>query len=628
LVLSAAASASAPAPAANPSERDLEAFFDSYLAAQMATQHVAGAAVAVVEGDRVLLTKGYGQADLAQRTPVDPERTTFLLGSLSKVFTWTAVMQLVERGQLDLDADVNRYLDFRLPETFPQPITLRHLMDHTSGFEDRKFGQLSPGPAPEVSLGNWLKGNLPARILPPGRFSAYGNYNAALAGYVVERVSGLPFDDYVDQRLLAPLGMTHTTSRQPPPEPLAARRSQLYRFTGGEYRPQPQLSRAALDPAPAGAFQASAADVARFMIAHVNGGAVGAGRILEPATVERMHGRSFGHDPRVNGFAHGFWELGTNGEAIIGHAGSHFVGNSLLLLFPARRLGVFVVTNSEGGNAFVGSNYFTFLRAFVDRFFPAPAPPVAPTSTSGAAERAERFTGSYHLTMGRSESGPEKLFALMAVGMEQDGDGIAVLLPSGRERFVEVEPLLFRQVNGDARIVFHEEDGQVVQAFYGPAPLTALVKNRWFEAPAFQLSLLAGSVLLFLSFLVAAPVTFLLRRRRPGRAPAAPSTIAAVLCAGVTCALGISLVLGVTASILDMVGLYLGRLPLWALVRPGSVLVACLACATFAFAVVAWVKRRGALLGRIYFSFVAVAGVAFVWFLSFWNLLGNGFRAG
>jgi CubicO group peptidase (beta-lactamase class C family) len=138
---------------------------------------------------------------------VDPEKTTFLLGSLSKVFTWTAVMQLVEQGQLDLDADVNRYLDFRIPDTFPAPITLRDPMDHTSGFEDRKFGQLSPGPSPSAPLGTWVKGNLPARILPPGRFSAYGNYNAALAGYVVERVSDLRFDDYVDQRILAPLGL-------------------------------------------------------------------------------------------------------------------------------------------------------------------------------------------------------------------------------------------------------------------------------------------------------------------------------------------------------------------------------------------------------------------------------------
>lgn len=186
--------ASTPSPPANPNAHDLASFFDRYLGAHMAANHVVGAAVAVVEGDRVLLAKGYGQADLSRGTPVDAEKTTFLIGSLSKIFTWTAVMQLAERGKVDLDADVNRYLDFRIPDTFPEPVTLRHLMDHTSGFENRKFGQLSAGPGPAAPLRAWLAGHVPARIFRPGLFSAYGNYNAALAGYVVQRVSGMPFD--------------------------------------------------------------------------------------------------------------------------------------------------------------------------------------------------------------------------------------------------------------------------------------------------------------------------------------------------------------------------------------------------------------------------------------------------
>ena len=116
---------------------ELEAFLDELLAKDMEEYHIAGAAVSVVKDGKLFFAKGYGYADLEKGIPVDPEQTIFRIGSIGKMFTWTAVMQLVEQGKLDLDADVNTYLDFRIPDTYPQPITLKHLMTHTSGFEDR-----------------------------------------------------------------------------------------------------------------------------------------------------------------------------------------------------------------------------------------------------------------------------------------------------------------------------------------------------------------------------------------------------------------------------------------------------------------------------------------------------------
>src|SRR5512141_299574 len=118
---------------------EMEAFIDKLLKHEMDENHIAGAAVAVVKDGKLFFTKGYGYADLENKIPVDPEQTIFRIGSVSKTFTWTAVMQLVEQGKLDLDADVNTYLDGRIPATYPQPITLKHLLTHTAGFEDQMF---------------------------------------------------------------------------------------------------------------------------------------------------------------------------------------------------------------------------------------------------------------------------------------------------------------------------------------------------------------------------------------------------------------------------------------------------------------------------------------------------------
>ena len=123
----------------------MEAFLDKLLGREMEKHHIAGAAVSVVKDGKLFFAKGYGYADLENGIPVDPEQTIFRIGSVAKLFTWTAVMQLVEQGKLDLDADINTYLDFRIPDTYPQPITLKHLLTHTSGFEDRYFESAGVG---------------------------------------------------------------------------------------------------------------------------------------------------------------------------------------------------------------------------------------------------------------------------------------------------------------------------------------------------------------------------------------------------------------------------------------------------------------------------------------------------
>src|SRR5262245_48494785 len=214
--------AAAPAPtAAHPlTAQDVEAFLEGLIPAEIERNDIAGATVAIVKDGKLLFAKGYGYADVAKHTPVSAEETLFRPGSVSKLFTWTAVMQLVEQGKLDLDRDVNEYLDFKIPATYAEPITLRHLMTHTPGFEEAIKDLFVPDASQLKPLRDYLTNHIPRRIFPPGKIPAYSNYATALAGYIVERVSGKPYNEYIRDEILLALGMNRSTFVQPLPAEL------------------------------------------------------------------------------------------------------------------------------------------------------------------------------------------------------------------------------------------------------------------------------------------------------------------------------------------------------------------------------------------------------------------------
>src|SRR5579862_1178426 len=267
--------AQAPKPAAPKTavpltEADLETFLDGFMPLQIERMNVAGAVIAVVKDGKILFAKGYGYADVAHKRPIVPESTLFRPGSISKLFTWTAVMQQVEQGKLDLDTDVNTYLDFKVPAAFGKPITLRDIMTHRSGYQET-IKQLFVKTEPElIPRRQYLIEHMPKRIFPPGKVPAYSNYATTLAAYIVERVSGQPFEEYVEQHIFQPLDMHHATFRQPLPAALASQMSNGYKQAsdsakGFEY----------VEVAPAGALSAAAVDMCHFMIAHLQDGKYG-----------------------------------------------------------------------------------------------------------------------------------------------------------------------------------------------------------------------------------------------------------------------------------------------------------------------------------------------------------------
>src|SRR5262249_48546758 len=207
---------------------DFETLLDALIPSQLQNRNIAGAVVSVVKDGNVLFQKGYGYADVEAKRPILPDQTLFRPGSISKLFTATAVMQLVEQGKLDLDRDVNDYLDFPIPKTYPEAVTLRQLLTHTAGFEETLKNLFVAHESDIKPLRAYLVNEMPARIFPPGKIPAYSNYGFTLAGYIVERASGEKFERYIDNHILKPLEMNHSTFDQPLPPQLAPQMSRAY----------------------------------------------------------------------------------------------------------------------------------------------------------------------------------------------------------------------------------------------------------------------------------------------------------------------------------------------------------------------------------------------------------------
>ncbi len=316
---------------------DLGAFLDGFVPLQLHRENIAGAVVLVVKDGKVLYEQGYGYADVGKKTPVSPSGTLFRPGSVSKLFTWTAVMQLIERGKINLDENVNSYLDFQIPDAFAKPITMRDLMTHTAGFEESvKDLIIQPGTG-MPSLREYLVTHMPKRVYALGTTPAYSNYGATLAGYIVQRLSGLPFDEYVEANIFVPLGMMHSTFRQPLPDALQPMMSDGYALASDKAKQFEMIS-----VGPAGSSSVSAEDISRFMLAHLQQGQYQGARILSPATAALMHSAQFAAHPLLPHMCLGFYEETRNGHRIIGHGGDTQWFHSDLHLMQDENLGFFV----------------------------------------------------------------------------------------------------------------------------------------------------------------------------------------------------------------------------------------------------------------------------------------------
>jgi CubicO group peptidase (beta-lactamase class C family) len=485
---------------------DVEAFLDGVMPLQLAREDIAGAVIAVVKDGKLLFAKGYGYSDVEKKIPVSPDGTLFRPGSISKLFTWTAVMQQVEQGKLDLDRDVNDYIDFKIPATYPKPITLRNIMTHTPGFEEAVQDLIATDAKSLSPLGDYLKTHQPARIFPPGTTPAYSNYATALAGYIVQRVSGQPFDDYIDEHILKPLGMTHSTFRQPLPDTLTPFMSKGY-----ERASQPAKPFEFVVAAPAGSSSVTATDISRFMIAHLQDGQYEGAQILRPETAKLMHARAFANLPDMNGMALGFYEETRNGHRIIGHGGDTQYFHSDLHLISDAGVGFFISYNSAGKGEIRGRE--AVWDKFLDRYFPYEPP--AGSAVASAAQDAQSVSGRYIVSRREETTILKPLNVVSEAKVSQNKDGTISLdafkdLNGQAKKFREIAPLMFRDVNGQDRIAFKRDDtGNLVLVV--DFPFMVFQKALWYQNSVLNLPLIVGALVILVLTLVLWPVAALIR---------------------------------------------------------------------------------------------------------------------
>jgi CubicO group peptidase (beta-lactamase class C family) len=602
---------------------DLEQFLDETINAQLRDLNVPGAAVAVVANGELALVKGYGQANLAQNQPVDGEQTLFRTGSVGKLITWTAVMQLVEQGRLDLHADVNDYLDFAIPASFAEPITLAHLMTHTAGFEDQGEALFVLDEAKMTPLRQYLVDLQPDRFFAPGRAQAYSNYGVALAGYIVERVTGEPFAAYVEQHIFAPLEMSRSTLRQPVPAELASHLAVGYgpgnlgTLPGGfVYMP----------PYPAGAMSASAADMGRFAIAHLQDGRYQDAIILQPETVALMQSRQYAADPRLDGMGYGFMIQRVNGQEILFHRGATFQFNAALYLLPAENVGLYVVYNGADG---VDTPADLWER-FMNRYYPGGETAVLQPAP-GDAQAIAAHNGEYHLARAHF-SGPAKVFRLLeSAQVVASRDGYLQVTVEGRtERYVQVEPGLFRHETAASYLAFHADEESVRWLSLDGRPVflnftaTSAFAVPWYASLSVSVLLIGLTILLFVASAVGWLIGWLRNRATERPLPLRLSrwTAVAFLLGLLFFLIAFANVVGDIDPAFGVPRLFFGEAGRLTLVLTLPWLAAAMAVGLAVSAVLVWRETAVALWGKLHLTLLSLLALALVWWLAYWGLLG------
>lgn len=477
---------------------DLEAFSDEFMAQAMAEFHVPGAALVVVQNDRVLLSKGFGYANLDAQIPLTPATPT-RPASLAKTFAFMTILQLYDQGRLEFSDSVNQHLSSPLLHDTFAPMSIHNFLTHTEGFEDRTVGVVAPSDDEILPIQTHFERTSPGRIMPPGEMITYGNFGSVLASVLTEQISGQTFADYTAENIFQPLGMTRTTFAQPMPAELFANLGTEYILEDGNPQPAPHVYP---NVAAGGGITSSAEDMGKFMMVLLQNGAYEGARLLEEETASMMLTQQFSGHPDLPGTTYGFMEHFENGQRAVRRDGYGLESRSRIFLIPEEGVGIYLYYN-------VGENELrnAFFSQFLDEFYPA-----APHNTTPANSDNAHLDGVYAAVQTDNHT-YGKLQAIFA-GVQQvrhEDDGSMTLTPlnfdayggiEAESHWSEASPLFYQRIDVDeGSVAFRETDGETY-LFMGTGMLGAYRKMAWYETPLFQGGLATASLLMFVATLV------------------------------------------------------------------------------------------------------------------------------
>tara|TARA_Y100001970_G_scaffold1194_1_gene1404 strand:+ start:8249 stop:10189 length:1941 start_codon:yes stop_codon:yes gene_type:complete len=610
----------------------VEAFFDGVISTHMKENKSPSGTISLVYRDRIIFSKGYGYQDIEKNISVVADKTMFRPGSVSKLFTWTAVMQLKEQGKLDLDTDVNKYLKtFKIKDTYPgEPVTLRHILTHTPGFEDGGLGYLIIEDFDKViPLRDAMEKYQPKRVNPPGVQTSYSNYATALAGLIVSNISGMSFENYIKKFIFEPLNMNHSTFEEPLPNELENNMAIGYAFEKGRFAEKP--FEIISNFGPAGALSATSTDMANFSLAFLNGGSFKGiynvdgknytNRILQEATITEMLSQNFSHDSRFPGMALGFYETNVNGNRLVGHGGDTQYFHSDLAIDLENDLAIFVSFSGVGG-AKVRS---VIVPAFYNEFFPVDPSPLSISEDFN--ERANRYTGSYKFWRSNFST-IEKLINIgsaitVAPSSENtiilSGQMVKLFLGDANIQFIEIDNNLFQERGGKNKIAFQEnDDGEIIGMIFDSLPFMSMYKASMWKGDSFNYMFIGLSVIVFLGVMLRLAYQWSIYKSLPKEEKDA--TTSAIVASGLN--LGF-FIFGIIALSVDGDKLFsVGVTPLMKFWLLFPILATIAGGYQIYQAVIVWKNNYWGIWKRIRFSIISLCCLFMIWFYYYWNILG------
>lgn len=593
----------------------VSAWIDGTAMALMEANHTAGGVVTVVRNGEIIHAAGYGYADVAGRIPVDPAKTLFRIASVSKLFTWTPVMQMYEQGRLDLNADVNQYLDkVHVPKRYGQDVTMKHLLAHTPGFEDQVVGLFSHDPTKMRPLEEILIDEMPKRVREPGKYASYSNHGTGLAMHVVERIYGAPWEKYVQAHILDPLGLNNTVLAQPLPEKFAPNVSKGYAWRNQRFEEQ-EFELVPLGPV--GGISTTGLDMAAFMMMFLNEGELNGVRILEAETAKTMQSTLHTMAPDMSAQAYGMLDMSRNGVRIVGHDGDTIWFHSSFSLLPEHETGVFVSFNTDTG-ALCRSQ---FIEAFVHRFF---KPEVLETLTppEGYGARLGQYTGSFRANRFSHYTLAKLSYALNPITVQEDGKGALLLSMTGGKRWIEVGPHTFQDEDSDRKVVFIQDaDGTFNHFVFSDLGIVAFERNSFLGNPGMHLSALLATVLLCLLGVICWPLAWLMRWKHDVIVSRGDLiSIPARLLGWVTCVVVLGFMVMFILATSDPMQVAFGMPPSFVPLLVVPIIIALLVFAMIVLLVRQWTAGNGTFWARLGYTLLTLVLCVFVFQTIFWNL--------
>lgn len=597
-------------------------FCDDFMAQALSEYHVPGAALVVVQNDRVLFSKGYGYANLEEQIALMPE-TPIRPASIAKALAYIAVLQLYDQGKLQLSDPVNQHLVSPLDDGAFGPMSIHNLLTHTEGFEDRTVGVVASSEKTIQPIQTHFEATSPGRIMPPGEMITYGNFGSVLSSVLVEQISGQTFAAFTTENIFQPLGMTQTTFAQPLPTDVVASLGTEYIIEEESHQPAPLVYP---NVAAAGGVTSSVEDMGKFMMMLLEKGHYNGVRIFQEEAASMMMDQQYTAHPDLPGTTYGFMEHFENGQRAVRRDGYGLESRSRMFLMPEKEIGIFLYYN-------VGENELrnAFFSQFLDEFYPSTPHNTTPTKSDNA-----HLDGIYAAvqTDNHTYGKLQMLFAgLQSVRHEDDGS--MTLKPINFDAYGGIEteshwseasPAFYQRIDEDeGSLAFRETDGETY-LFMGTGMLGAYRKMAWYETPLVQGVLTGISLLMFVATLVVGSIGWR-RARRANEMAGQISPLAWKLALAVSIAALLFLLMAfygifVHKSMLPSLPAYaFGTTPLLKVILGFSFLTMVLALALTVVTLLQWTKGSN-IQAKLYLSAVCLSSWAYVWLLHYWNLLG------